>query len=174
MATNQGVNRIDTPNRTERFQSIVDENRGRIGRLARVYAGEDAEDLAQEILMQIWRTLPTFDGHCKLSTWCYRIALNTAISWRRSATRQKRTTPEHRVPAETLTTNHSRSDEMKLLETFLHSLSEIDRAVLLMYLDDFTHDEIAESMGVSNGAVRTRISRIRERLENWEADDDQP
>ncbi len=59
----------------------------------------------------------------------------------------------------------------ELLDRFLDSLSEIDRAVLLMYLDDLNNEEIAESIGVSNGAIRTRISRIRDQLETWEAND---
>ena len=171
MTTYQVVDQIETSLRQQRFNSIVDENHNRIGRIARVYAGSEAEDLVQEILMQVWRALPNYDQGAKLSTWCYRIALNTAITWRRRATRAKRQPPKNRVAAETLPSQTSYSNEARLLEQFLTSLSEIDRAVLLMYLDDLTHDEIAESIGISNGAIRTRISRIRDRLENWEAND---
>lgn len=121
--------------------------------------------------MQVWRALPDYDQQAKLSTWCYRIALNTAISWRRHATRVKRQPPRNRVAAETLPSQTSFSNEALLLEQFLASLSDIDRAVLLMYLEDLTHEEIAESIGISNGAIRTRISRIRDRLETWEASD---
>lgn len=138
-----------------------------------MYAGSDAEDLVQEILMQIWRSLPKFDGRARSTTWAYRIALNTAISWRRSAGSAKRVPPENRLPAETLSSESSPSDEFEMLRRFLQTLSEIDRAVLMMFLDDLTHDEIAEAMGVSGGAIRTRLSRIRERLAKWEADDEE-
>ena len=171
MATYQVVDHIEPSLREQRFKSIVDENHNRIGRIARVYAGSDAEDLVQEILMQVWRALPDYEQNAKLSTWCYRIALNTAITWRRKATRVKRQPPKNRVEAEMLPSHTSFSNEARLLEQFLSSLSEIDRAVLLMYLDDLTYEEIAESIGISNGAIRTRISRIRDRLENWEAYD---
>jgi RNA polymerase sigma-70 factor (ECF subfamily) len=171
MATYQVVNHNDNSLREQRFKSILDENRDRVSRIARVYAGGDAEDLVQEILMQVWRSLPSYDQKAKLSTWCYRIALNTAISWRRHATRVKRQPPENRVTSDSLPSQSNFSDDAQLLERFLDSLSEIDRAVLLMYLDDLTNDEIAESIGVRNGAIRTRISRIRDRLENWEATD---
>ncbi len=150
---------------------MIDENRNRVGRIARAFAGGDAEDLVQEILMQVWRSLPSYDQKAKLSTWCYRIAINTAISWRRNATRLKRQPPENRVATESLPSRSSCSNEAQLLDRFLDSLSEIDRAVLLMYLDDLTNEEIAVSIGVSNGAIRTRISRIRDQLKTWEADD---
>jgi RNA polymerase sigma-70 factor (ECF subfamily) len=165
------VNQNHASLREQRFNAIIDEHRDRVGRIARVYAGNEAEDLVQEILMQIWRGLPAFDQQAKLSTWCYRIALNTAISWRRNATREKRQPPENRVAPDALQSHTNFSNESRLLERFLESLSEIDRAVLLMYLDDLTHQEIAESIGVSDGAIRTRISRIRDQLEIWEAND---
>lgn len=153
--------------REERFASIIGENGARFGRIARVYAGADAEDLVQEVLMQIWRSLPEYDSKSKLTTWAYRIALNTAISWRRRVTREKRQPPENRLGAETLTSQPDVLNETELLARFLDSLSEIDRAVLVMYLDDLTNQEIAEAIGVSDGAIRTRISRIRSQLENW-------
>lgn len=170
-ATYQAVNQVDKSLREQRFNSIVDDNHNRFGRIARVYAGNDAEDLVQEILMQVWRSLPDYDLRAKLSTWCYRIALNTAISWRRTATRAKRRPPENRVASDSLPSQTNFSNEAELLDRFLDSLSEVDRAVLLMYLDDLTNKEIAESIGVSNGAIRTRISRIRDQLETWEAKD---
>ena len=123
--------------------------------------------------MQIWKCLRAFDEQSKLGTWCYRIALNTAMTWKRDRVRAKRQPPEHRHPAETLVVPFGDSDEIRLLERFLQTLSEIDRAVLLMYLDDLSNQEMADTMGVSNGAIRTRISRIRERLEQWEATDDE-
>ncbi|MGI9474208.1 MAG: RNA polymerase sigma factor [Rubripirellula sp.] len=148
----------------------MNESSDRFGRIARIYAGSDAEDLVQEILLQVWRSLPSFDEKSRLGTWCYRIALNTAISWKRDRGRAMRCPPEHRWPTESLSSKND-SDDLQLLHRFLASLSEIDRAVLLMYLEDLSNQEIADSIGVSNGAIRTRISRIREQLENWEAND---
>ncbi len=155
----------------ERFEQIVGESHLRFGRIARAYAGEEAEDLAQEMLLQIWRSLPSYDERATLSTWSYRIALNTAISWRRRVTRSKRQPPPQRCPTDSLVSNTDFSDDGKLLQRFLNTLSEIDRAVIIMVLDDFSHQEIASSLGVNPGTIRTRISRIRKRLENWESDD---
>ena len=160
------------PERAEQFQQILRENRARIGRIARVYGDLDSEDLLQEILMQIWRAMPEYQQQASLGTWSYRIAINTAITWRRSLHRLKRRPPRQRLPPDELTSAMSTCHELDLLNRFMKSLSEIDQAVLVMYLDDFKNEEIATAMGVSEGAIRTRISRIRDRLKNWEADDE--
>lgn len=167
------MSRSDKKLREERFQSILDENRDRIGRIARVYAGGDVEDLVQEVLLQIWRSLPNYDQKAQLGTWAYRVALNTAISWRRSRGRAKRKRPSHRVAVDALPSPPNVCDATKLLERFLDTLGEVDRAVLLMHLEDLTYREIADSIGVSEGAIRTRVSRIRDKLENGELGDDE-
>ena len=171
LATNQMVKPNDDSHRRQRFDSIVAESRDRLGRIARVYGASEAEDLLQEIMLQIWRSLPSFSQKSKTSTWCYRIALNTAITWKRNRTRSKRLPPKNRVTTDMLESQTNFSNEAKLLHRFLETLSEVDRAVLLMYLDDLTTAEIADSIGASCGAIRTRISRIRSRLENWETTD---
>lgn len=162
----------DPKQRARQFESILAENRGRLGRLVRVYGGAESEDLLQEIMLQLWRSLSGFDRNCQSSTWCYRIALNTAISWKRSRTRLKRQPPANREPPDMLEGEAQFSDEAKLLERFMASLAELDRAVLLMYLENIPSGEIANAIGSSEGAIRTRICRIRKRLETWEAEDD--
>lgn len=121
--------------------------------------------------MQVWRALPGYDSRAKMSTWCFRIALNTALSWKRDARRKKRVPPEHRHGTDALVGQRYFSDEVALLERFLTTLSEVDRAILLMYLEDLTSEETADAMGMTAGAIRTRLSRIRLRLRDWEADD---
>ena len=155
----------------QRFNRILDENRVRFGRMARVYAGEAAEDLLQNMLLQVWQSLTAFKGESTLNTWAYRIALNTAITWQRDARRLKRAPPKSRVDETTLASNGSFTDEAQTLIRFLDTLNEIDRGILLMYLDDVGGSAMAAIMGISEGAVRTRISRIRTRLKNWEIND---
>ena len=169
--TNVGMSPPSHSENQQQFARILDENRVRFGRLARVYAGESAEDLLQNMLMQVWQSLPNFSGDSAPNTWAYRIALNTAITWQRDARRLKRTPPKTRVDESTLATNGSFTDEAQTLLRFLDSLNEIDRAILLMYLDDVPVCEMAATMGISDGAIRTRVSRIRTRLKNWEMTD---
>lgn len=121
--------------------------------------------------MQIWHALPNFDETAALGTWAFRIALNTSISWRRRSQRKKRKSPEHRHSPGVLVGESNSTDEQKLLLQFVTTLSEVDRVVLIMFLEDSSYDEIATAIGVSNGAVRVRLSRIKSRLETWEVDD---
>lgn len=150
------------------FQDILQRNRGRLAGIARSYAGAEAEDLLQEILMQVWRALKCFRGDAHIDTWCYRIALNTAISWRRKQGRRQQMSAVHEQAGE-FPGRVDGANEMELLRRFLATLSEIDRAIVLMYLDDLSSQQMAEVLGVNAGAVRTRIHRIKQKLVNWEA-----
>ena len=148
----------------------VARNRGRYVGIARAYAGNDHEDLLQEILMQIWRSLPGFQQRSSLDTWCYRVAINTGLSWRRNGKNKSVPGADSGTIAEVSGAIDGHNSAI-LLERFLRSLSHADRAMVLMYLDDLSGKEIAEVTGLSEGAVRVRIHRIKTRLESWSATD---
>lgn len=153
------------------FDDLLDRNRGRFAAIARAYAGTDMDDLLQEILLQIWRSLGSFEGLSSIDTWCYRIALSTSLTWRRSQSRRKKNIPSEasdmgEVPA--ATDGHN---SVELLERFLQTLSKSDRALVLLYLDDLSGSEMAEVMGLSEGAVRVRIHRIKKKLTDWQVGD---
>ena len=127
------------------------------------YAGQESDDLLQEILLQIWRSLPGFEDRASVGTWCYRIAINTAISLKRKAVRkqvERASSSLDQLPA----TNDAGANEASLLKRFLATLGDVDQAVLVMHLDNVDHSEIAAALGVSEGAIRTRMSRLRQKL----------
>ena len=80
---------MDQQEQRQLFANVLAENRQRFGKIATTYAGSAAEDLLQEILLQVWRSLPNFAGKSQMSTWCYRVAINTALAWRRKQDRRK-------------------------------------------------------------------------------------
>ena len=150
------------------FDEVLAQYRGRLSRIALTYAGQESDDLLQEILLQIWRALPGFEDRSSLGTWCYRIAINTAISWKRKASRthlERASSDLDRLPASVDTG----AAEAGLLKRFLATLGEVDQTILLMHLENVEHSEIAAALGVSDGAIRTRMSRLREKLAKWEA-----
>ncbi|OYP28237.1 RNA polymerase sigma factor [Rhodopirellula sp. MGV] len=163
------MNASSKHDRRSLFHSICDENRLRLSRIARFYGRSDADDLLQDILLQLWCSLPKFQHQCSTGTWCFRVAINTAITWQR-ARRTKVTTINIEMPATLATNTASDTHQQQMLERFLDSLPEIDRATLIMHLENFSHAEIAETMGVGQGAIRTRLCRIRKRLKQWEQD----
>ena len=100
---------------------------------------------------------------------CYRIAINTAISWRRKADRKRRETNADNLDHHASSQDSNGHQEASLLQRFLATLNEVDQAVLLMHLENLTYTEIAESLGVSEGAIRTRMSRLRQKLKTWDS-----
>lgn len=134
---------MSTPshNTEEWFQELLQRNRRRIGAIARTYGGRQCDDLLQEILLQIWRSLPKLCEETHADTWCYRVALNTAISWTRSASRRQpisASSTETSQEAEQVAGAVDGYDPFELLQRFLQSLPETDRAIVLMYLDDLS------------------------------------
>jgi RNA polymerase sigma-70 factor (ECF subfamily) len=122
-------------------------------------------DLFQEIVFQLWKSFATFRGEAKITTWMYRIALNTAISGFRKQTRN--------VKTEDLKELHlnisdgwadDREEEVQRLHWAIRQLSEIERAMIMMALEEVPYEEIAETIGITQNNVRVRMNRIREKL----------
>lgn len=150
------------------FQQVMEQHANIFHKVARTYCPneEDRQDLLQEISVQVWRALPKYDERCRMSTFLYRIALNVAISfWRKTSRHANRYSPlgnqAHHVPA----SEPSHSDwKFTLLERFIAALKETDKALMILYLEDKSHKEISEIMGLSVSNVGTRIGRIKEKL----------
>lgn len=147
--------------REQRFLDLVNANDARLVRLARAYGGSDWQDLRQDILLQVWRGIDRFEGRSAASTWLYRVALNTALTWRRRAGSASKTMALHGSLAPHPTAELSPRDPLQVLDGFLATLAGVDRAILLLYLEDTTYAEIAEVTGLSAGNVGVRINRLK-------------
>lgn len=154
----------------ERFNEVLAENRQRFGKIARFYADDAAEDLLQEILLQVWRSLPGYRGDAKLSTWCYRVAVNTALGYRRKQAKRKEQSAGESMESEPSTDSLNEACVRSSLQRFLVELNDVDQSVVLMHLDRLSPEEIAEVLGNTVGAIQTRLSRIRTKLATWEDD----
>jgi RNA polymerase sigma factor (sigma-70 family) len=153
------------------FDDLLGRNRGRLAAIAHAYADTDADDLLQEILLQIWRSLASFERRSSIDTWCYRVALSTALTWRRSQGRRKNRIPSESTNLSEVPAATDGHDAVKLLEQFLTTLSKSDRALVLLYLDDLSGSEMADVMGLSEGTLRVRIHRIKQKLAQWRVGD---
>ena len=159
---------LPSSDRDARFLALVEEHYVIITRVVQQYAreAEDRDDLRQEILGQLWRSSDSFAGRARRSTWVYRVAINVAISQHRRRSRHdKRLVQPAEGELERVAAESPEPDERVIaLERFLATLGEFDRALLLMYLDDHGHQEIAESLGISATNASTRISRLKQRF----------
>lgn len=154
----------------QRFEALWREHRGIVLKIANVYArdAEDRRDLVQEIGMQLWRSLPGYDERrAKLSTWLYRIALNVAISRsRREGGRAGKLEPLDDSHLQTIAGEAAAEPDERLasLHAFIGQLDPLNRALILLYLEDRSYVEIAEVLGISETNVATKLNRIKQKL----------
>lgn len=152
----------------KRFINLINEHQGLIYKVCIMYENDpDARnDLFQEIVLQLWKSFSTFRGEAKITTWMYRIALNTAISGYRKQTRNLRTEDlqELHFNISEHAANDDREEDIQKLQWAIRQLSEIERAMIMMALEEVPYDEIAETIGITQNNVRVRMNRIREKL----------
>ena len=151
------------------FLSVIETNKGIIYKVANAYCihAEDRKDLIQEIIVQLWKSFDRYNDQYKYTTWMYRIALNVAISFYRKENRRKRLTDPlsdnilHLVDDNVLIETNK---NINYLKQFITDLKELDKALVLLYLEEKTYREIAEITGISETNVSTRIGRIKKIL----------
>ncbi|MFC5488982.1 sigma-70 family RNA polymerase sigma factor [Dokdonella soli] len=154
------------------FQTLLERHRGIVLKVANTYCRhvEDRRDLAQEISAQAWKAFRSWDDGRSFSTWMYRIALNVAISFVRSARMHDR----HSTPLDEAGDEPGLDDEasretddgIRALYRCIARLDPLNRALLVLYLDDKSHREIAEILGLSETNVATKIGRLKIRISN--------
>ena len=155
------------PQEYQAFVDLVYEHQGILHRICSVYASspEDREDLYQEILMQSWRSFASFNGRSKFSTWLYRVALNTALVRRRKAAARRNVACEARADVDVAVDDRAgRDPDVELLYRCIQELPELNRAIVLLHLEQHTYEEIAEITGLSRVNVSVRLVRIKNKL----------
>ena len=156
----------------ERFLAQIEEYKRILYKVANAYGTnqDDRQDLVQDMVVQLWRSFDRFDGRAKFSTWMYRVAMNVAISAARSQTRRIRNVlpldeAGLEIPVEEPWLADE-GDDLRLLHQMIGRLDELNRALIILYLDGYSHAEIGEIMGLSATNVSTRINRIKKRWQN--------
>jgi RNA polymerase sigma-70 factor (ECF subfamily) len=155
---------------TDNFLSVIDSHKGIIYKVANSYCRneENRKDLIQEIILQLWLSFHKYDEKHKLSTWMYTIALNVAISFYRKE--HRRNDINHALPEDILHLNeedstYTRNADLDNLHRFIKELKEIDRAIIILYLEENSQQEIGEMLGLTVTNVSTRVARIKQQLQ---------
>jgi RNA polymerase sigma-70 factor, ECF subfamily len=154
------------------FSGWLSEYGGAVLKVARAYTltTEDCQDLAQEILFQVWRSLPRFQGRASASTWFYRIALNTALNWhRKEHRRQSRQQPILEIEDLSVAMPDSaqhvvQREAIERLYAAIRQLPKTDAALVVLYLDDLTYRQMAEVLGISETNVGVKLNRAKKTL----------
>ncbi|MGA0560610.1 RNA polymerase sigma factor [Larkinella sp. VNQ87] len=150
------------------FVRLLNQHPGLLYKVCSLYGPkpEDREDLFQEIVLQLWKAYPTFKHESSVTTWLYRIALNTAISNYRRKTVRVQAVPfsdsDLQIPD---LSDDTLADEVKALYAAIEHLSPIEKAVITLYLDDKSYEEMAAIIGISKTHVGVKLNRIKTKLE---------
>ena len=157
------------------FPALLATHRGIVLKIAASYTQtrEDRADLAQDIAMQAWQARASFDPARTFSTWLYRVALNVAISWQRRERHRRHEALDEEAQAQltgALDVDAEAREQLALVQRAMASLTDVDRALLLLHLEGCSHRESAEVLGTSEGNVATRLNRIKSHLRREVAD----
>ena len=157
---------MDLFEKTDIFLSVIETHKGIIYKIAHSYCkdSEAKKDLVQEIILQLWKSFDNYNEEYKYSTWIYRIALNVAISNYRKEKRREEISRPYSEGIFNLT-DFQESTEMEgqtlFLQQFIADLKELDKALMLLYLEEKSHKEISEIIGITETNVATKIGRIK-------------
>ena len=152
----------------QKFEQIIFENQLLILKICNIYcnAQADKDDLFQEIMINLWKGIKSYRGDSKLSTWIYRVGLNTAITLYRKSKRTIKTQQFESVSfrIKSLEYDDTEEQQLKLLYKAVHQLNDIEKALVLLYLEDKKYDEISETLGISEVNARVKMNRVKKKL----------
>jgi RNA polymerase sigma-70 factor, ECF subfamily len=150
------------------FEQQIKEHELLIYKVCRIYAFTEVnrQDLFQEIVIQLWKAYPKFKGDAKFSTWLYRVALNTAISGLRKEKNFIQSYEPENLPLHISDTSNSAQIEEQMQQLYLaiEKLNEIEKAIVMLYLEDKSYEEMEEILGISQGTLRVKMNRIKDKL----------
>ena len=152
----------------KKFVQLLDKHQNIVHKICRMYTDTQPQhkDLFQDITVQLWKAYPKFRGDAKFSTWMYRVALNTAITLYRKKKRQIKTQNFDDISFKIEANYYDDTTEqnLKLMYSALKQLNDIDKALVLLYLEDKNYAEISETLGISEVNARVKMNRIKKKL----------
>lgn len=153
----------------EKFVEIIQNNQGLIFKVTTVYTNNkaDQQDLYQDIVYQLWKSFDSFNNQSKISTWLYRVALNTALTKIKKHAKKPKSVPIEKVIVQQAEDyNPIYEEQLKLVYAQIQQLNVLEKALMLLLLEGKKYEEIAEIVGITTSNVGTKISRIKQKLKN--------
>lgn len=151
------------------FEAHIREYEMLLHKVCRMYAYTDAdhEDLFQDIIVQLWQAYTRFKGESKFSTWLYRVAINTAISQKRKEKDLVTSYDPTNLPAHHIEEESRKAEEelqFQQLYKAIAQLNQVEKAIIMLYMEERSYEEMEEIMGISEGTLRVKMNRIKEKL----------
>ena len=157
---------METKELEKEFLSMIEEQKRTIYKVCYMYANDqdDLNDLFQETVLNLWKSFPRYRGDSSLNTWVYRIAMNTCISFLRHSNTRPQTIPMTAQIAGSLETDEETEARLKYLYNLINQLGKLERALILLWLEERSYQEMADILGISKANVAVKLNRIREKL----------
>ena len=152
----------------QQFERQIKEHELLLRKVCRIYAFADADrqDLFQDIIIQLWQAYPKFKGEAKFSTWLYRVAINTAITGLRRKKNFVTLYEPANLPTHFSDDNSSQAEEERLQHLYkaIELLNEVEKAIIMLYMEERSYEEMEEILGISQGTLRVKMNRIKDKL----------
>lgn len=150
----------------ERFVQMIEAHQGLINSLCSLYyqQREDQHDARQDIILQLWKSFPAFRGESKVSTWIYKVGLHTILSKLRKEIKLPKSESLDGATALSVPTQPPADDEVQQLKQLLHSLQEVDKAIMVLHLEGYQNKEISSMLGLTPTNISTRMNRVKATL----------
>lgn len=155
-------------NKHQIFLKLLEENRGIILKVCRIYMDktEDQQDLEQEINFQLWKSFERFGGKSKFSTWMYRVALNTAITFfKKDKKRVDKTNLDEKIQVKLEESDGVEESRLDHFYKAVQKLNKVEKALILLFIEGYSHKEIGVSLGLSEGNARVKLNRTKNKLQ---------
>ena len=148
------------------FEQTIKENAAILHKLCRVYTNDNTEyeELFQEMMIRIWQSLDSFRGESRLSTWLYRVCINTSLNFRAKWNKSKRFVPLDTDFPSNFKFEDETNEQLNRLYAAIREMKPIDRAIISLYLDEKSYDETAQILGISKTNVATKLMRLKQKL----------
>ncbi len=162
---------MQTQDLEHQFEKQIKEHELLLYKVCRIYSVTEADrqDLFQDIVIQLWQAYPRFKGDSKFSTWLYRIAINTAISGLRKKKNLETSFEPTNLPTHLGDDNisaHSEEERLQQLYKAIEHLNEVEKAIIMLYMEDRSYEEMEDILGITQGTLRVKMNRIKEKLRN--------
>lgn len=169
--TKQNNSNMTSPPISQReFASVIQEHSRIINKVCYFYAADRMpfDDLRQEIYVNIWLGLRLFKGESKISTWIYRVAVNSALmALRSSKPRVETVSLDFNLPDISSEIDDAQRENLQTLHSLINRLEDLEKAIILLWLDEYAYDEIADTLGMKRNTVATKIRRIKDKLSKF-------
>ena len=157
---------MDTKELEKEFLDMIEAQKRTIYKVCYIYANDqdDLNDLFQETVLNLWKGFPSYRGDSKLTTWVYRIAMNTCITFLRHASHRPQTVPMTANVASQMAADEDTEARLQELYRLINRLGKLERALILLWLEERSYQEMADILGLSKANVAVKLNRIREKL----------